>query len=244
MRRLRMWRVPLFVLFVAATIFLAGGLAVGSNMGFKLNKAIVLGTAAGGHVGDNWTSIPYNNPYVNFGGFCTQTGLPSGPTGPTDTTIQYRNLNGSFAPVSCHSEIALGGSSTAFATLPPGFGLQIHPGPSGGISNIIIVGSHNPTLTITLQGTAPGQIGNYWFSVPYHTTAVTAHDLCVQMGIPAPGGVGVGTVQVLNATTGAFTPTACPGAGAQVAPFILELGKMIQIRSGLAANLPFIPAHF
>ena len=43
MYRLTSWRLPLAVLLMATVILLAGGLAVASNMGFKLNKPIAPG---------------------------------------------------------------------------------------------------------------------------------------------------------------------------------------------------------
>src|SRR5213594_1155923 len=62
MTRIKTMRSAVAVLLAAALILAAGGAAVASNMGFKLNMA--LAAAGAGAVGDNWVSIPYNNPYT------------------------------------------------------------------------------------------------------------------------------------------------------------------------------------
>jgi hypothetical protein len=57
------------VVLVAATMLIAGGVAVASNTGFKINKPLAI--AGGGSIGNNWTSIPYFHPYTNGAGLCT-----------------------------------------------------------------------------------------------------------------------------------------------------------------------------
>src|SRR5213594_4041123 len=80
------------VLVAAALILAAGGAAVASNMAFKFNKPLVLvpGGAAT-QTGNNWTSIPFNNPYPNINGFCTQTGLKTGVGATQITTKNYNS---------------------------------------------------------------------------------------------------------------------------------------------------------
>ncbi len=276
---------PLLAVVVASALILAiGGFAVASNMGFKLNKPIVFSGA--GQVGRNWTSIPFNNPYVNAGGLCTQLGLTSagsfcngGPTPgisctvtsqcgtggtclPLRATCAFLNENtGSTTQVSC-------GTAAANTTLLiAGKGVNIvQPNVAGAPTSVIIVGSHNPTLSLTVPKSGTGQVGNFWFSVPYHTTAVTAADLCNQVGMtstgnycvggPTPGapctatsqcGTGGtcqilrGTINRLNAATGAFTQVTCGTAGAGT--LNLVLGEQVQLREPLSAKT-FLPAHY
>jgi hypothetical protein len=229
MYRMRSWRMPLAALVVAAAILLAGGLAVASNMGFKMNKPLVAGGA--GQIGNNWTSIPYNNPYGTVGGLCSGLGLPSA-TSTNSATVQMLNNDGTFAPPEVCFTVGAGGSA-----LVAGKGVQIHMPPfvAGNPTSVIIVGSHNPTKTIVLPSTGTGPLGNFWFAVPYHTTAVTLNDVCVQAGMSG------GVAEQLNAATGAFTTRSCPSADA--ATINLVLGQSIRLRQP-PSGLTFTPAHF
>jgi hypothetical protein len=236
-------RLAVAILAVAAVIMVAGGAAIASNMGFKLNKPIVF--AGTGQIGNNWTSIPYNNPYGNVGQFCSQTGLTS--TGTSRAVVSQLNPStGLFSNPLC-------GTSTANATalpLVPGGGARIRqPSQTGAPSNIIIVGSHNPTLVVSVPDTDPSnaQIGNTWFSVPYHTTAVTVNDLCLSAGLTSTG-TSRAVVSLLDASTGLFSNPLCGTSTA--ANTNLVLGNAVRIRDtqGSATTISppktFIPAHF
>ena len=125
---------------VAAALFIlaAGGAAIASNMGFKLNKPIAL--AGAGQIGNNWASIPYFNPYTTLGQFCIQTNLPRVFGNSAIVTTLDSDL-GSFNGLACNA-IGSGGPAPI-----PGRGLQIRvPNIAGNPTSIIIVGSHNPTL--------------------------------------------------------------------------------------------------
>src|SRR5437773_337261 len=165
----------LAVVLVAATMVIAGSMTIASNTGFKINKGLrLVQTTDTGQKGSNWISIPYFNPYNNGLDFCTQTGLRSAGIGNTTLLAKTDPVTGSTTSVNC--------ASAGGFTITNGQGLRVRPAAIvGGIANpnsIIIVGSHNPSLSLTIPKPGAGQIGNLWFSVPYHTTAVTAADLC------------------------------------------------------------------
>src|SRR5207247_2028452 len=213
MMTLRLSR-PLLVVLVASALILAlGGLAVASNMGFKLNKPIVFtGT---GQIGSNWTSLPFNNPYWTCQGLCTQLGLIT-----LKATVQVLDQNlGSFTQATC------GAPACTALTLIPGKGINIRQ-PAGGPASVIIVGSHNPTLSLTIPKAGTGQIGNLWYSLPYHTTAVTAQDLCNQIGMPSTG-TARGIITRVNAPTGQFVQGTCGAASAT--SLNLVLGEQVQL---------------
>jgi hypothetical protein len=236
MSRIRTWRLPLAVLAVAGMILLAGGVAVGSNMGFKLNKPLAgIGTGEG-QIGNNWTSIPYNNPYGKFGPFCTQTGLPTAPPALLERLDSSGGIDdGKFFTQNCAD--AVNPVNNGGLDLVPGDGVRIRLPIGAPATSIIIVGSHNPTLQVTIQAVGGGQKGNKWFAVPYHTTAVNFNDVCVQAGIP----LGQGLAESLDATTGTYTTKSCPSDDAKTTN--LRLGEHIRLRTGGAA-VTFIPAHF
>lgn len=219
--------------FALATlaIVLAGGVAVASNMGFKMNMALVV-TSGGAPpaTGANWVSIPYNNPYGTAGGFCTQTGLPSVFPNQAQITVVNPNTNG---PTSANcgtpaaNSLAIGGNCLAFriqgATVP---------------ASIIVVGSHNPTQTCTVPAFT-ATTGEYWLSVPYHTTAVTIADLCAQGGLSSTF-PNQAVLTTINPTNNSVTNASCgtPAAGAAN----LVLGRAVRIHE--KAQKIFTPAHF
>lgn len=233
MLKMRSTSLTVAVMAAVAIIAVVGSVAIASNMGFKLNKAIVFFPTSTSQIGNNWTSIPYNNPYGNVGAFCTQTGLIS--TGLTRTSIVVLNENtGVPTTVSC------GSTAATSLILIPGKGLQIRqPNLAGALSSIIIVGSHNPTLSITLPK-AIGAVGSYWFSVPYHTTAVSANDLCLSSGLTSTGLTRAQLVR-MNAVTGLPTTVSCGSTAA--AALSLVLGEFVQLREPFGPKT-FIPAHF
>jgi hypothetical protein len=118
-------------------------------MGFKISIPLTAGGAS------NWVSIPYYNSYTNAASIfndisnCAQVSRWNIPT------RSYQNWFGS--------------AGTNF-NVTPGEGMVVKV--STGV-NWIVVGSHNPSLAISL--TAGG--ASNWVAVPYHTTATNAATL-------------------------------------------------------------------
>jgi hypothetical protein len=225
-------------LVAAAMILVTGGAAVASNMGFKMNKPLAqaaLGSTS--QRGNNWTSIPYHNPYQTVGGLCTQTGLLS--TGVQGRTIvrtkNYNAVNSGFLSFTC------GTAGANAQALIQGKHLEIRPfaGVANSPTSIIIVGSHNSGQQITIT---EGQ--DYWLSVPYHTTWVTTNDACAQIGLTSTG-VLKATFQRLDGVTGSFLPATC---GSTVSIFNFVLGEGVQARefNGVVGiqEKTFTPAHY
>jgi len=222
----------LAVVLVAAAMLVAGGVVTASNTGFKLNKP--LAPSGLGQIGNNWTSIPYFNPYGNAGAFCNQTGLITSG-GLRDTIADVNPATGATTTVTCGTA----GANTLLIT--PGRGLRVRrPSTVVGTTSIIIVGSHNPSLSVSVPDSGLGSIGTLWFSVPYHTTAVTAADLCASSGLTSAGGLRA-TIGRLNPTTGATTTVSCGTAAAGT--LSLVLGEAVAVREP-NGPISFIPAHF
>lgn len=226
----------LAVVAVATVIMLAGGLAIASNAGFKINKLLVPGTCNPGDlVGVNWTSIPYFNPYSTWADFCTQTGLPAGLLAGAQLTV-LNQVTGSFSTARC--------GTAGAGTLPKikGKGVAICPEnlwPAA--TGIIIVGSHDPTFQINLDtSTGAGQVGRFWYALPYHTTNATCAQMCTSAGL-TPGLLNGALVTRLNPVNGAFSSARCGTAGCNA--LALPLGEHIQIAEPNAPK-SFVPAHF
>src|SRR5262245_47208609 len=160
-------RLTLAVALVAATMLIAGGVAIASNTGFKINKPLAV--AGTGQIGNNWTAIPFFNPYANGAGLCAQLGLAS--TGTRAVLLVINPVTG--GPTTANCGTAAAGNFTWFQ----GQGVRIRNAAGGGSvapTSAIIVGSHNPAATLSLPAAGGGNIGSLWFGVPYHTTAVSA----------------------------------------------------------------------
>jgi hypothetical protein len=222
---------------IAATVavaVVAGGLALGSNMGFKFN-AQTFGPPTPPPKGDNWISLPDYSPYNKANILCTQLGmLSTGANGSRGTVSRLNASTGVFStPYVC-------GSNTALAfNLVVGEAVRLR---NLTTINSIVVGSDNPNNTLPLAALGAPPIGDNWVSVPYHTTAIKASDLCTDIGLLSTGPNGVrGTVSRLTASTGVFsTPYVC-GSNTALA-FNLLTGDGARIRTPVAKS--WLPSHF
>ena len=229
----RVPRVTLPVALAAATMLIAGGVAIASNTGFKIMKPMAVrpaGTTS--QRGNNWTALPFFNPYGNGAGLCAQLGLAS--TGTRATLLKIDPVSGGSTSVQCGTPAA--GAFTWFQ----GQGIRIGNSGDPGVAPTsgIIVGSHNPAASINLPASGVGNVGKLWFALPYHTTVVTAQNLCDSIGMKSFGSRG--TVGRLNAVSGAFANVQCGTQAAQTLTFVL--GEAVRLRNSEA--LTFVPAHF
>lgn len=229
----------LAVVLVAAVMIVAGGVVTASNTGFKLNKPLEPVGAGGlpAGKGNNWVSIPYFNPYSSWRQFCIQTGLISSGAAPAqDLLLETNPATGGNVQATCGAPAALTN------VLTPGRGIRVRrPGSITTQTSIIIVGSHNPSLTVSAPaGVVSSHIGDFWFAVPYHTTAVTAADLCAQAGLWGAS-VPRATVTRVNAVTGANSLVQCGTATASTLNLVLGEAVMLRDPHG---PVSFVPAHF
>ncbi|HEY3176127.1 MAG TPA: hypothetical protein VGK94_10275 [Candidatus Polarisedimenticolia bacterium] len=212
---------------VAALVVLAGGHAQASNMGFKMNK-VIDPKATNPGVGQNLVAIPYRNPYMTAEDLCAALGL----TASQAKVIQNIAQTGASLSHTCSN-------ASPFSLRPrEGFLVNNQPTTTGGI----LVGSHqaNPPGSVTLypSATNPG-VGVNFYDLPYHTTNLTAEDVCNDLGLPANSKV------IRNvAATGASLSFLCGGGS----PFTLVLGEALKVTSisGGLAITPAAghPAHF
>ena len=84
-------------------------------------------------------------------------------------------------------------------------------------------------------------IGQMFFSVPYHTTAVTAQDLCNQWNIPNLQAA----IGRIDAATGAPANAVCGTPAATSLNLVLgEAVRMRRTSAGPCTSLLATPAHF
>jgi hypothetical protein len=133
-----------------------------------------------------------------------------------------------------------GQASANSFTWAVGQGVRIRNAGTGAPASAIMVGSHNPGASLTIPDSGAGNIGSFWFAVPYHTTAITAADLCTSAGLTSTG-VARGSVGRLNAATGTFTTASCGQAAAS--SLVLVLGEAVRLREP-NGPISFVPSHF
>jgi hypothetical protein len=223
-------------LVAVLAVVLAGGLTA-SNMGFKLNYALIAQGQAvpeGGTSlnGTNDLSLP-DNPQAGFisaNDLRLDIGLPA--NGGISKLLRASNGNQTYT----------GKGAGLNFNLVSGDGYRLRVTGTSTV-NSIVVGSHNPTLNHTLiaqtQPVPEGGAslnGTNFYNYPYHSVAATANDLRLEIGIPANGGI----TKLLRATNGNQTYTG-KGAGLN---FNLVPGAAYRIRVTGTTNISFIPNHF
>lgn len=174
------------LLLMAAALLLAfGTVAAGSNMGFKITMPLQAGW-------NNYVSLPFYNSYTNAASLfadipnCTSVSRWDNPSGTVQSWTGTRGINFAVTP---------GESYIVTVSIS---------------SNWIVVGSHNPSLAVTMTAG-----WNNYISVPYNTTATNAETLFADV----PNCTSVsrwdnpsGTVQSWTGTRGINFPLT-PGEG-------------------------------
>ena len=153
------------VLVLAAAVVITGGL-MASNMGFKLNRAVLAGTDPGSNSGTQTLGLPYNRQV----GIDTAAALFS-DIGNVQVIQKYLTATDSY-------QLYTFGSAD-FA-LTAGEGLLIKMGNN---TNYIVVGSHDPSAVIQLESAgAASNSGTNLYAAPYHGTAAGAQALFQELG--------------------------------------------------------------
>jgi hypothetical protein len=210
----------------AAALVLAGGL-MASNMGFKLNLPLL---AQGGSSasGTNYIGLPYNQQV----GMVTARDLFADIAlgGAVQLISQHNKTDDSF------EVYTFGGG-----TLPPN-GWTLTPGEAyivkvGADQNYIIVGSHNPGLTISLLGQGAGSnSGTNYYTHPYHGVAANARELFTEIG---------GSVQIVSThrpADDAFDVYTFGGGTLPPNGWALQPGKGYIVKVG--SDQDIVPAHY
>jgi hypothetical protein len=212
------------ILFTVLLVVLSGTL-LASNMGFKLNYNLT----NSGTVQTNWVSLPYfylTAPVTaemacdDIGGTCATLGncIVGHWVEATDTDVYWSCQTAKGTPFT----ITAGEAIYVKVNAPEAW---------------TVVGSHDPSLNISMTNT--GTVQTNWISVPYHTTALNAEDLCDQIG---------GTCATLgNCIVGHWVETSDTDVywscqTAKGTPFSLTTGEGVYVKVNTPAS--FIPAHY
>jgi len=204
------------VLFVATILMLVIGVAaIASNMGFKIAISLQPGVS-------NFVSIPYYNSYTDA------YSLAIDIKGSDSILVTVNRWNKSTGVVESWNSNNRG---TKNFTIIPGeaYWVSISAAKS---SPWIVVGSHNPSLAITVTS----GVSNF-VSIPYHTTASNAYQLAVE--IKGTSGALV-TVNRWNSSTGVVESWNSNNRG--TANFSITPGEGLWVAS--SASISWVPAHY
>jgi hypothetical protein len=154
------------VVVLAAAVVLTGGL-MASNMGFKLNRALLAASDPGSASGTQTLALPYNRQV----GIDMASDLFKDAAGKMNNLQKYDTATDGFVPYTF---------GTPDWPLVAGQGMFVKMAQN---DNYIIVGSHDPSATVQLEATgAASKSGTNLYAPPYHGTAALASQLFVELG--------------------------------------------------------------
>lgn len=205
-------------------VLVAGGLFA-SNMGFKLNYT--LNGPSGGSSGTTALALPYNQQTnlidaedliddINAGAGSSVVASVSRYLNATDGLETYTGLTG------------------VNFSLAPGEGYLLK---TTADTNYIVVGSHDPALSVSLSGPAGGSSGTTLWSFPYHSTAGNAEDLIGEINTAVGSPVVASVSRYLSATDGLETYTGLTGTNFALAP-----GEGYYVKVNSSAS--WVPSHY
>jgi hypothetical protein len=226
------------LMVVALAVVIATGGLVASNMGFKLNYPLLDGGDAGSASGTQTIGLPYNRQVgIDLASdLFKDIGLSTGPCSSyacncLSTISRYDTGIDLFVTYACKG---------ADFALTPGEGLQLGMVTGGG-GDYIVVGSHNPGLTINLA--CPGapcgsNSGTEYYTHPYHAVSASAAELMTELG----GFNFVSTISRYDTGTDLLVTYAAHGTS-----FPLVAGQAYQITTKnltVPNGIDFTPAHY
>ncbi len=190
------------LLVLAAVAVLAiGSAAIASNMGFKISIPLTAGYS-------NYVSLPYYNSYTTDNSMYSDITTCNGVN-------RYNNATGAWQSYT--------GGRTSLFNITAGEAYVVTVSSSG---NWIVVGSHNPSLALTLTA----GYSNY-VSVPYHTTATNDNALYSQI-------TGCNGLNRYNNATGAWQSY----TGGRTSLFNITAGEGYVIT--VSSTTSWTPAHY
>ena len=219
MKGRRLW------LFMGGAVVVLAGLAMASNMGFKLNYTLQT-NAAGNNL--NWVSLPYFNNYTVAEDVVTDVDGDCG-AGTVSNVKKFDPYNNSYTT-------HFPGSSKNNFTIDTGISYGVKVSAS---CTWIIVGSHDDNYdpggssSVNLILSGGGISTDNWVSVPYHTTLSNAEDLCGEIGSTAS------SVRMFDTPNNSYTTHIC---GSTKNKFSLTPGLGVAVR--VSSNTSWHPSHY
>jgi hypothetical protein len=228
-----------------ATVALAGGL-IASNMGFKLNKTLIVAGQPVSGVGETGNSLNGTNalglPFNRQVGMNNASQLKTDIGGSCVQVSKFlRSNNSGFAYTAARS----GQPGSVDFALEEGVGYRVRV---TGASNVsyIVVGSDDPSYAVSLivSGQAVPEGGNSLngtneIAYKYHATSATASALKTEIGASC-----VSVSKLLASTNANFAYTAARSGQPGSVDFPLVPGETYQVRVTGASNVSYVASHY
>jgi len=217
---------------VALCVIVAAGGLLASNMGFKLNYRLTAPAAGVSNTGKNTLALPYfrhtgqNNAYdliLDIGG---------GSVNPVLNVSKFNEANDTFTVYNGR----MGAPAVSFS-LAAGEGYFVNMASN---VNYIVVGSHDPSLAISLDAPSAGvsATGKNFLAPPYNITATNAYALILDIGSGSVAPVlNVSRFNTINDTFAVYN-----GRMGAPAPFALAPGEAYFVN--MASSVPYTPSHY
>ncbi len=228
------------LMVVALAALIATGGLVASNMGFKLNYTLLDSTDGGSQSGTQSIGLPYNRQvgidmashlFRDIGTTVSTCGL--NPCNCLDNIQRYDTATDQNAPYAC-----------GFGDFPlaAGEGLLVKTITGNG-GDYIVVGSHNPALTINLVSAlnAGSLSGTERYTHPYHAVSSKASELTAELG-GCRLAQAVASIQRYDSATDNNQPYTCG-----LTDYPIEPGQSYLVKTGTGApatGIDFVPAHY
>jgi hypothetical protein len=217
-------KVFVVVVGVVMACVMASGL-IASNMGFKLNYPLTA-VGAGSNSGTNVLALPFNR----------QSGVDTANALMNDMVLANVANVQRFLEATDTLETYTGrkGSPAVDFGLVPGEAYYVR---MNAPVDYIVVGSHDPSLSVSLDAAGAGSnSGTNFFAAPYHTTSLTAFDLMNDINFASVQNV----QRFLEATDTLETYTGRKGTPA--GNFNLVPGEGYYVR--MSSTVSYTPSHF
>lgn len=217
-----------WIALILAAVVVAGGVFA-SNMGFKLNYPLTGPVTGTSENGTNTIGLPLNMQTGLADAFdlIQDIELSGGPGSVTNVQTYVKSAGG----------LALYDGATG-APFPLVSGEHYRVQVASDIS-YIIVGSHDPSMGITLTGPVLGtsENGTNTYAYPYHSVSVLADQLLAEIDAAAGSPVAVNIQRYVKSAGGLDLYDGATGAAF---PLVPGEGYRIQV----SADVTFIPAHY
>jgi hypothetical protein len=227
--------------FVAAALAVcvlatAGGL-LASNMGFKLNYQLTGPASVGGAgTGKQLFSLPYFRQTGIDNAANLLFDIGTGSSGPVSNITKYNNVNDTLIVYNGR----MSSSPAVPFTLAGGEGYLVT---MNGNVNYIVVGAHDPSLSVALTGPASvggAGTGKQLFAPPYNITSANAAQMLFDIGGGSSGPVS--NITKYNKVNDTLIVYNGRMSSSPAVPFVLAPGEAYLVT--MNGNVPYIASHY
>jgi len=230
-----------------ATVALAGGL-IASNMGFKVNKTLIVG-------GQPVSGVGEVSPFTSLNGtntvglpFNRQVGMVNASQLKTDIGANCQQVSKFLRSNNAAFFYSAARAGTGSIDFPLEEGIGYRTRVTGANVSYIIVGSDDPSYAVSLivagqPAPGVGEVGNSLngtneIAYKYHATSATASALKTEIGSQC-----VSIAKLLASNNANFSYTGAR-AGTGSVDFPLIPGETYQVRVTGATNVSYVASHY